>query len=50
MIVPPGGFYTSELPEDTYGFRKCCEAVRDAAPVEDVARRYIELRPFGGRA
>src|SRR5215212_2725071 len=36
--------------ESTYGFRKCCEAVKAAAPVESVARRYTELRPLGGRA
>jgi len=50
MIAPQGGFYTSELPKDTYGFRKCCEAVRGAVPVEEVARRYTELRPLGGQA
>ncbi len=26
--------------ESTYGFRKCCEAVRAAVPTEDIARRY----------
>src|SRR5919107_2004939 len=40
----------SQPPESTYGFRKCCEAVRAAVPIEQVARRYTELRPFGGRA
>lgn len=34
----------------TYGFRRCCEAVREAVPVEVVARRYAELDSFGGRA
>jgi hypothetical protein len=37
-------------PEITYGFRKCCEAVKAAVPIENVARRYTELRPLGGRA
>ena len=41
----------SEVPPGTsYGFRKCCEAVRDAVPVEEVARHYTKLRPYGGRA
>lgn len=34
----------------TYGFRKSCEAVREAVPIETVARRYTELEPLGGRA
>ena len=50
MIAPQRGFYTGELPENTYGFRKCCEAVREIVPVEEVARRHTELRPLGGRA
>jgi len=50
MIAPQRGIYTSELPEGTYGFRKCCEAVREAVPVEEVAHRHTELRPLGGRA
>jgi hypothetical protein len=38
-------------PLDTsYGFRNCCEAVRDAVPIEVVARLYTKLKPFGGRA
>jgi DNA primase len=37
-------------PESTYGFRKCCEAVRAAVPIEEIAERYTELRPLGGRA
>jgi hypothetical protein len=37
-------------PENTYEFRKCCEAVKAAVPVESVARRYTDLRPLGGRA
>jgi len=42
--------YSNVLPQNTYGFRKCCQAVREAVPVEDVARRYTELRPLGGSA
>ena len=38
------------VPENTYGFRKCCEAVKAAVPAESVARRYTELRPLGGKA
>jgi hypothetical protein len=40
----------SQPPESTYGFRKCCEAVRAAVPIEEIARRYTELKPLGGRA
>jgi hypothetical protein len=40
-----------DSPLDTsYGFRKCCEAVRDAVPIEEIARRYTDLEPFGGKA
>jgi CHC2 zinc finger len=40
-----------DSPLDTsYGFRKCCEAVRDVVPIEEVARRYTKLEPFGGKA
>lgn len=37
-------------PESNYGFRKCCEAVQGAVPIEEIARRYTELKPLGGRA
>ena len=33
-----------------YGFRRCCRAVRDGVPIEEVARRYTKLKPFGGKA
>jgi hypothetical protein len=36
--------------ETSYGFRKCCEAIRNVVPIENVARRYTNLAPFGGRA
>jgi DNA primase len=37
-------------PENTYGFRKCCGAVRDAVPIQEIAGRYTDLEPFGGNA
>jgi CHC2 zinc finger len=37
-------------PNSGYGFRKCCEAIRDAVPIEMVARRHTKLEPFGGKA
>ena len=37
-------------PHTSYGFRKCCEAVGKAVPIEDVARRYTDLEPFGSSA
>jgi hypothetical protein len=40
----------SPPPESTYAFRKCCEAIRAAVPIEVIARRYTELNPLGGRA
>jgi len=33
--------------ESTYWFGKCREAVRDAGPIEEIARRYTELEPLG---
>ena len=37
-------------PHHNYGFRKCCQAIREAVPIEKVARRYTDLKPFGGQA
>jgi hypothetical protein len=37
-------------PDTSYGFRKSCEAVRDAVPLEMIARRYTALEPLGGKA
>jgi DNA primase len=37
-------------PDETYGFRKCCEAVRETVPIEEVAQRYTKLEPLGGEA
>jgi hypothetical protein len=49
MIAPDKSIQNS--PADTsYGFRKCCEAIRDAVPIEEVAQRYTHLEPFGGKA
>lgn len=48
--APTSQVYPEGAPRNTYGFRKCCEAVREAVPIEEVARRYTELEPLGGRA
>jgi hypothetical protein len=37
-------------PNSGYGFRKCCEAIRDIVPIADIARRYTKLEPLGGNA
>ena len=37
-------------PNPSYGFRKCCEAIQDAVPIENVARRYTDLERLWGRA
>ena len=50
MTFAPRKFYQDSAPDDTYGFRKCCEAIREAVPIEEVARRYTDLEPLGGRA
>ena len=34
----------------SYSLSKCCEVIRDAVPLEEVAHRYTELRALGGRA
>jgi DNA primase len=48
LIAPPPNIIAND-PHHTYGFRKCCEAIREAVPIEEVARRYTDLEPFGGR-
>ncbi len=48
MQSAPVEVYTT--PDSTYGFRKCCKAVREAVPIEEIGRRYTELKPLGGRA
>jgi hypothetical protein len=45
MNRAPTQVYREGPSENTYGFRRCCEAVREAVPVEEVARRYTELKP-----
>jgi CHC2 zinc finger len=50
MDRAPRQVYREDPSENTYGFRRCCKAVREAVPVEEVARRYTELEPLGGRA
>jgi hypothetical protein len=47
-MIAPEPFYKSS--NKSYGFRRCCEAIRDAVPIEEVARRYTKLEPFGGKA
>lgn len=49
-MTAPDQAYQSSPPANTYGFRKCCEVVREAVPIEEVARRYTKLEPLGGRA
>jgi hypothetical protein len=49
MATSPPRIITDD-PHHTYGFRECCEAIREAVPIEEVARRYTELEPFGGQA
>jgi CHC2 zinc finger len=50
LIAPLQSSIQDSLPDSSYGFRRCCEAIRDAVPIEDVARRYTDLEPFGGKA
>lgn len=47
-MIAPEALYKS--PNKGYGFRKGCDAVRDAVPIEEVARRYTDLQLFGGKA
>src|SRR5215218_2748232 len=50
MTLAPHESYQNGSPDHTYGFRKCCEAIREAVPIEEVARRYTNLEPLWGRA
>jgi DNA primase len=50
MTLAPNQFYQGSSAHNTYGFRKCCEAIREAVPIEQVARRYTNLKPLWGRA
>ena len=47
-MIAPDPLYKS--PNKSYGFRKCCDAIRDAVPIEEVASRYTHLELFGGKA
>jgi DNA primase len=49
-VTAPQTILQHSPPDTSYGFRKCCEAVRDAVPIEEIARRYTDLKPFGGKA
>ncbi len=49
-MTAPRKAYQSSSPTNTYGFRKCCEAVREALPIAEVASRYTALTPLGGGA
>jgi DNA primase len=49
-MVAPHRSIQDSLPGTSYGFRKCCEAVREAVPIEEVARRYTKLESLGGKA
>jgi CHC2 zinc finger len=50
MTLSPPTILQHSPQETSYGFRQCCKAVRDAVPIEEVARRYTKLEPFGGKA
>lgn len=48
--MAPNRILQDSPPYTSYGFRYCCEAVRDAVPIEEIARRYTHLEPLGGKA
>jgi DNA primase len=50
MTSTPQTILQHKEPETSYSFRKCCEAVGNAVPIEDRARLYTKLEPFGGKA
>jgi CHC2 zinc finger len=49
-MTAPRPIVQDSPPETSYGFRRCCEVVRDAVPIEVVARRYTDLEPLGDAA
>jgi DNA primase len=49
MTLSPKSILQPSEPS-SYGFRQSCQAVRDCVPIQEVARRYTNLEPFGGRA
>jgi DNA primase len=50
MSLAPHRIIQHSPPDTSYGFRRCCEAVRNAVPIEGVARRYTELEQSGRKA
>jgi DNA primase len=50
MTLAPHGIIQDSPSNTSYGFRQCCEAVRQIVSIEDVARRYTDLELFGGKA
>jgi hypothetical protein len=49
-VTAPTPIVQNSPPGASYSLGKCCEAIRDAVPLEEVAQRYTELRALGGRA
>ena len=49
-MTAPTPIVQNSPPDTSYGFRKCCEAIRDAVPIQEIARRYTDLEPLGGAA
>ena len=50
MTLSPQTILRHNPPDTSYGFRKCCEAIRDAVPLDVVASCYTKLEPLGGQA
>jgi hypothetical protein len=50
MTSTPLTILPDKSSDSSYGLRKCCKAVRDAVPLEEVARRYTDLESVGGKA
>ena len=54
MTPSPNRILPHSVSDTSYGFRRCCQAIRDAVPIEELARRYARrytnLEPLGGRA
>ena len=48
-MTPAERVYASDADRHPYGFRKCCEAVRQAVPLPEIAGRYTGLRRIGSR-
>jgi hypothetical protein len=50
MTLSPHRIIQESPPATSYGFRKCCEIVCDAVPIEERARLHTKLEPLGGNA